>query len=65
MASMKQPEPWLHPSMAAVYRTKVEQLAAALATDDAEQREAARSALRALITQIVIPPGDELLDSAG
>jgi len=42
--------------MADVYRMKVEQLAEALQTDDVEQREAARSGLRALITKIVIPP---------
>jgi hypothetical protein len=61
MASMKQPEPLLHPGMADVYRTKVQQLDEALQTDDVEQREAARSGLRALITKIVIPPGDGLM----
>jgi hypothetical protein len=51
--------------MADVYRTKVEQLAEALQTDDGEQREAARSGLRALITKIVVPPGDGLLHVFG
>lgn len=47
MAGMKHPEPLLHPSMADVHRTKVEQLAEALQTDEVEQRKAARSGLRA------------------
>ena len=42
-------------------RTKIEQLSEALQTEDVEQREAARSGLRALITKIVIAPGDEFL----
>jgi hypothetical protein len=41
--------------MATVYRQKVERLAAALAHEDEDQREAARSALRGFIDQIVIP----------
>jgi hypothetical protein len=61
MAAMDVPEPLLHPSMADVYRTKVEQLASALQADDVEQREAGRSGLRGLITKIVIPRGGGLL----
>lgn len=60
-----EPGPLLHPSMAIAYRTKVEQLAAALEHDDLEQREAARSALRGFITAIVIPPGEALLQVQG
>jgi site-specific DNA recombinase len=50
--------PALHPHMATVYRQKVERLAAALAHEDEDQREAARSSLRGFIDRIVIPPGD-------
>lgn len=47
--------PVLHPNMRDVYRQKVEQLATALQHEDADQREAAKSALRGFITKIVIP----------
>ena len=57
--------PALHPHMATVYREKVERLAAALAHEDEDQREAARSALRGFIDQIVIPAGDGLLEVRG
>jgi hypothetical protein len=53
--------PTIHPHMATVYRQKVEQLAAALAHENEELREAARSGLRGFIDEIVIPPGDALL----
>ena len=57
--------PAIHPNMATVYRQKVEQLAAALAHEDEELREAARSGLRGFIDEIVIPPGDALLGRSG
>jgi hypothetical protein len=57
--------PALHPHMAAIYRQKVERLAAALAHADEEQREAARSALRGFVDAIIVPVGDELLDVRG
>jgi site-specific DNA recombinase len=57
--------PALHPHLATVYRQKVERLAAALAHEDEDQREAARSALRGFIDQIVIPPRDALLEVRG
>ena len=46
MASLEEPEPLLHPSMADVYRTRVERLAAALEHEDEAQRSAAREPLR-------------------
>jgi hypothetical protein len=57
--------PELHPHMATVYREKVERLAAALSHEDEGMREAARSTVRGLITAIVIPPGDALLEVKG
>jgi hypothetical protein len=55
MASLEEPEPLLHPSMGDLYRTKVEQLAAALETGDEIERERAKEAVRGLIEKIVIP----------
>ena len=40
-------------------------LAAALEHEDIEQRESARTTLRGFIDQIVIPPGDALLQVVG
>ena len=48
------PSPLLHPSMADLYRTKVEQLAAALQGEDT--RMEASEALRGLIESIVLIP---------
>src|SRR3989442_540424 len=49
-----EPLPLLHPSMADLYRTKVEQLAAALQREDS--RIEASETLRALIDSIVLTP---------
>src|SRR6266849_8540845 len=49
-----QPPPLLHPSMADLYRTKVEELAAALVREDA--RTEASETLRGLIDAIVLMP---------
>jgi hypothetical protein len=49
----------------APYIERGTQLAAALAHQDEEQREAARSALRGFVAAIVIPPGDGLLEVRG
>jgi DNA invertase Pin-like site-specific DNA recombinase len=65
MVNLEQPEPLLHPSMAVAYRVSVEQLAAALQADDEVERSRAREAVRALIEQVVIPPGDGLLRVVG
>jgi site-specific DNA recombinase len=65
MATLEEPGPLLHPSMADVYRASVEQLAAALEADDEVERTRAREAVRSLITAIVIPPGKGLLTVKG
>jgi hypothetical protein len=65
LESMTQPEPLLHPSMADVYRRKATQLATALESEDVDVREPARSEIRALITTIVIPAGDAMLQVTG
>ena len=65
MATLEQPEPLLHPSMADVYRKKVEQLAEALEHEDEAQRSAAREGLRDFVTAIIIPQGNELLTVKG
>jgi hypothetical protein len=57
------PKAALHSHMAQIFREKAEALAAALEHD--EQRDAARLALRRFIEQIVIPPGDGLLQVIG
>jgi hypothetical protein len=57
--------PALHPQMAEIFRQKTLQLAAALEQDDEEQRASAREALRGFIDQIVIPPGEGLLQVVG
>jgi site-specific DNA recombinase len=57
------PLPALHPQMAEVYRQKTTALAAGLEHDD--QRDAARLALRGFLEEIVIPPGEELLQVVG
>lgn len=57
------PKPALHPQMAVVFREKAEALAAALEHD--AQDDGARLALRGFVEQIVIPPGDELLQVIG
>jgi hypothetical protein len=56
---------WRSTPLADVYRSTVEQLAAALAHEDDAQREAARQTLRGFIDRIVIPPGDGLLQVVG
>lgn len=55
--------PALHPNMAEVFRQKATALAEGLEHDG--QRDAARHALRGFIDQIVIPPGNGLLQVAG
>ena len=57
--------PALHPKMAEVFQQKTMQLTAALEHTDEAQRESARQALRGFIDQIVIPPGDGLLQVVG
>jgi len=57
--------PALHPHMAEVFRRKTEDLASALEHQDQDQRASARQALRGLIDQIVIPPGQGLLQVVG
>jgi site-specific DNA recombinase len=49
-----EPPPLLHPSMADLYRSKVEQLAAALQREDARQETS--ETLRGLIESIVLTP---------
>ena len=59
LAIADDPPPLLHPSMADLYRAKVEELAAALRRDDS--RVEAAETLRGLIDSIVlIPEGDQL-----
>ena len=59
LATAEEPPPLLHPSMADLYRAKVEELAAALRRDDS--RVEASETLRGLIDAIVlIPEGDQL-----
>jgi len=59
LSTADEPPPLLHPSMADLYRTKVEELAAALQRDDT--RLEASDMLRWLIESIVlIPDGDQL-----
>ena len=59
LATADEPPPLLHPSMADLYRAKVEELAAALRRDDS--RVEASETLRGLIDAIVlIPEGDQL-----
>ena len=62
-AEVEPPLPALHPHMAEVFRQKAEMLAAALERD--EEHDAARQALRGFLDQIVIPPGDGLLQVVG
>lgn len=62
-AEVEPPLPAWHPHMAEVFRAKTETLAAALERD--EEHDAARLALRGFLDQIVIPPGDELLQVVG
>jgi site-specific DNA recombinase len=57
--------PALHPKMADVFRSKTEQLSAALQHEDEAQRHAAREALRGFVDRIVIPPGEGLLQVVG
>jgi site-specific DNA recombinase len=59
MASLEAPEPLLHPSMGDLYRTKVENLAAALDTGDEIERERAKDTLRGFIEKIVIPADEQ------
>src|SRR3989449_1044039 len=54
LAAADEPPPLLHPSMADLYRTKVEELAAALQREDA--RTEASETLRGLIDAIVLMP---------
>jgi site-specific DNA recombinase len=54
LAAVEQPPPLLHPSMADLYRSKVEELAAALQRDDT--RLEASEMLRGLIEAIVLTP---------
>ena len=54
LETANQPAPLLHPSMADLYRTKVEDLAAALQREDA--RTEASETLRGLIESIVLMP---------
>lgn len=56
------PLPTLHP---ACFKLKVQQLVAALNTEDSEERETARQAVRNLIDRIVIPPASALLQVVG
>jgi len=56
LAAADEPPPLLHPSMADLYRSKVEQLAAALRLDDT--RLEASEMLRGLIDSIVLTPKD-------
>lgn len=63
MADVDPPLPAFHPKMADMFRQKATTLAAGLEHD--EQRDAARQSLRGLISKIVIPPGDELLQVVG
>ncbi len=65
LVSMKQPEPLLHPGIAAVYRKKVVELVSALDSADVEARESARTEIRVLTTAIVFPEGDEKLRVEG
>jgi hypothetical protein len=55
-----EPPPLLHPSMADLYRTKVEELAAALQREDT--RLEASEMLRGLIESIVLTPRDGQLE---
>jgi hypothetical protein len=64
-AAAQPPPPALHPNMAGVFEQKIRALAAALEHEDIEQRESARTTLRGFIDQIVIPPGDALLQVIG
>ena len=65
LEGMKRPEPLLHPGMAPVYRKEVAELASALDSADVEERESARTAIRVLLTAIVIPEGDAKLRVEG
>ncbi len=56
LETANQPPPLLHPSMADLYRTKVEDLAAALQREDT--RLEASEMLRGLIEAIVLTPQD-------
>jgi len=55
MTTLEAPEPLLHPSMGDLYRTRVEELAAAIEADDEIERQRAKESLRAFIEKIVIP----------
>lgn len=54
LAAVDEPPPLLHPSMADLYRAKVEELAAALQREDT--RLEASEMLRGLIESIVLTP---------
>ena len=56
LATADEPPPLLHPSMADLYRSKVEELAAALRREDS--RLEAAETLRGLIDSIVLTPQD-------
>ena len=56
LAVVDEPPPLLHPSMADLYRSKVEELAAALQREDA--RLEASEMLRGLIDSIVLMPDE-------
>jgi site-specific DNA recombinase len=62
LAAVEQPPPLLHPSMADLYRSKVEELAAALQRDDT--RLEASEMLRGLIEAIVLTPEKGQLGSS-
>ena len=62
-AEVEPPLPALHPHMAEVFRQKTEMLAAALERD--EEHYSARETLRGFLDQIIIPPGDGLLQVVG
>jgi site-specific DNA recombinase len=55
LASTELPEPLLHPRMVDVWQQEMGKLASRLESDDPEVRETARSAIRDLISTIVIP----------
>lgn len=56
LAAVDEPRPLLHPSMADLYRSKVEELAAALQREDS--RLEASDSLRGLVESIVLTPKD-------
>src|SRR5690606_5600611 len=58
LAEADEPPPLLHPSMAQLYRSRVQQLYDALQDEDEEKRTEAADIIRTLVEDIVLTPVD-------